>query len=113
MLPHQFIRIPIGRVRGRKNSFSLPAGTVKLSGLWLPLAWRNPEENSHQPTRRRERIMKRFKSPRQVQRFLSVHDQIDNVFTRHPNPDTAAKFHSVRSQAFLGWAEITAVAMAA
>jgi hypothetical protein len=35
MLPHQFIRIPIGRVRGRKNSFSLPAGTVKLSGLWL------------------------------------------------------------------------------
>ena len=35
-------------------------------------------ENSHQPTRRRERIMKRFKSPRQVQRFLSVHDQVAN-----------------------------------
>jgi putative transposase len=30
----------------------------------------NRAENSHQPTRRRERIMKRFKSPRQVQRFL-------------------------------------------
>jgi len=36
----------------------------------------NRAENSHQPTRRRERIMKRFKSPRQVQRFLSIHDQI-------------------------------------
>jgi putative transposase len=39
----------------------------------------NRAENSHQPTRRRERIMKRFKSPRQVQQFLSTHDQIANV----------------------------------
>src|SRR5918995_4568069 len=38
----------------------------------------NRAENSHQPTRRRERQMKRFKSPRQAQRFLSAHDQIDN-----------------------------------
>ena len=37
-------------------------------------------ENSHQPVRRRERIMKRFKSPRQVQRFLAAHDQIANLF---------------------------------
>jgi hypothetical protein len=44
----------------------------------------NRAENSHQPTRRRERIMKRFKSPRQVQRFLSTHDQIANVFSRRP-----------------------------
>ena len=34
----------------------------------------NRAENSHQLTRRRERIMKRFKSRRQAQRFLSVHD---------------------------------------
>jgi hypothetical protein len=34
----------------------------------------SPAENSHQPTRRREGIMKRFTSPRQAQRFLSVHD---------------------------------------
>ena len=32
----------------------------------------NRAENSHQPTRQRERIMKRYKSPRQVQRFLST-----------------------------------------
>jgi len=73
----------------------------------------NRAENSHQPTRRRERIMKRFKSPRQVQRFLSTHDQIANVFARRPNQDTAAKFHSARSQAFTTWAEVTGVAMAA
>src|SRR5215210_1807580 len=33
----------------------------------------NRAENSHQPTRRRERQMKRFKSARQAQRFLSAH----------------------------------------
>nr|QIG97714.1 IS6 family transposase [Bradyrhizobium sp. 6(2017)] len=37
-------------------------------------------ENSHRPTRRRERIMKRFKSSRQAQRVLAVHDQDANLF---------------------------------
>jgi putative transposase len=73
----------------------------------------NRAENSHQPTRRRERIIKRFKSPRQVQRFLSIHDQLANVFSRRPNQDTAAKFHSDRSQTFTARAEVTGVAMAA
>jgi putative transposase len=40
----------------------------------------NRAENSHQPTRRRERIMKHFKSARQAQRFLTVHDQVANLF---------------------------------
>jgi putative transposase len=33
----------------------------------------NRAENSHRPTRRRERQMQKFKSPRQAQRFLSAH----------------------------------------
>src|SRR6202045_3121170 len=33
----------------------------------------NRAENSHQPTRRRERKMQRFKSPGSAQRFLSIH----------------------------------------
>jgi hypothetical protein len=41
--------------------------------------------------------MKCFKSPRQVQWFLSIHDQVANVFTRRPNQDPAAKF-SFRAQ---------------
>jgi putative transposase len=57
--------------------------------------------------------MMRFKSPRQVQRFLSIHDQIANVFIRRPDQDTAARFHSARNQAFTNWAEVTGVAMAA
>ena len=49
----------------------------------------NRAENSHQPTRRRERIMTRFKSARQAQRFLSVHDEIANLF-HIPYPESVA-----------------------
>ena len=80
---------------------------------WQHKGLNNRAEDSHQPTRRRERIMKRFKSPRQLQRFLAIHDQIANVFIRRPNQDTAAKFHSARDQAFTVWAEVTGGAMAA
>src|SRR3954466_2298773 len=50
----------------------------------------NRAENSHQPTRRRERQMKRFKSARHAQRFLSAHDPINNLFLlpRHRMPAT-------------------------
>ena len=57
--------------------------------------------------------MKRFKSPRQVQRFLSTHDQIANVFSGRPNQETAAQFRTARNQAFTTWAEVSGVAMAA
>src|SRR6201989_2078072 len=73
----------------------------------------NRAENSHQPTRRRERIMKRFKSPRQAQRFLSSHDQVANVFPRRRDHDTAADLRSGRAQAFATWTDVTGVAMAA
>jgi DDE domain len=55
----------------------------------------NGAGNSHRPTRRRERIMRRFKSPRHVQRLLSIHDQITNAFTRRPDHDTATKSGSL------------------
>ena len=40
----------------------------------------NRAEVSHQPTRQRERQMRRFKSPGQAQRFLSVHGLVRNLF---------------------------------
>ena len=39
----------------------------------------NRAENSHQPTRRRERKMQRFKSPGSAQRFLSIHAVVQNT----------------------------------
>ena len=73
----------------------------------------NRAENSHQPTRRRERIMKRFKSPGQAQRFLSSHDQVANLFPRRRDRETAASLRSSRTRAFTTWADVTGVAMVA
>jgi putative transposase len=41
----------------------------------------NRAENSHQPIRRRERKLQRFKSPGSVQRFLAIHAATFNAFT--------------------------------
>src|SRR4051794_13953592 len=70
----------------------------------------NRAENSHQLTRRRERQMKRFKSAGQTQRFLSAHDQINNLFYLRRDHLTADQYRAARAQAFQTWAEVTGVA---
>ena len=60
----------------------------------------NRAENSHLPTRRRERILKRFKSPRQVQIFLSIHDQVANLFHFPRNKLSAIDHRTARARAF-------------
>ncbi len=69
----------------------------------------NRAENSHQPTRRRERQMKRFKSAGQAQRFLSAHDGINNLFLLGRSQLSAARYRAARSQGFQIWAEVTGV----
>ena len=56
--------------------------------------------------------MKRFKSAGQAQRFLSVHDQVANLF-RRPAHTNAEDHRRVRAQAFQVWAEVTGIASAA
>ena len=73
----------------------------------------NRAENSHQPTRRRERQMKNFKSAGQAQRFLSTHDPINNLFHLRRDHITAAEHRAARTRAFELWAEISGVAAAA
>ena len=71
----------------------------------------NRAENSHQPTRRRERQMKRFKSAGQAQRFLSAHDQINNLFhLRRDHVTAAAEHRAARTQTFRVCAEISSIA---
>ncbi len=70
----------------------------------------NRAENSHQPSRRRERQMKRFKSAGQAQRFLSAHDQINNLCQLHRDRLPAEQYRAARTHAFQTWAEISGVA---
>jgi len=68
----------------------------------------NRAENSHQPARRRERIMKCFKSARHAQRFLSAHGPISNLFFRAAK--TSAHNHRpYRAQTFKVWADVSGV----
>lgn len=73
----------------------------------------NRAENSHQPTRRRERQRKRFKDPAQVQRFLSIHDQIANLFHLRRDHRPVADYRKARAQAFQVWAEVAGAPLAA
>ena len=57
----------------------------------------NRAEVSHQPTRQRERQMRRFKSSAQAQRFLSVHGVIQNLFQIGRHLLRATHHRSVRS----------------
>src|SRR3954468_7030360 len=73
----------------------------------------NRAENSHQPTRRRERQMKRFKSARQAQGFRSAHGQINNLFLlpRHLMP--ATDYRAERTRAFQAWHNVCGIKQAA
>ena len=73
----------------------------------------NRAENSHQPTRRRERQMKRFKSARQAQRFLSAHDQVNNLFYLRRDHVSASEYRAARARAFETWAGVSGIAATA
>jgi transposase-like protein len=59
----------------------------------------NRAENSHQPVRRRERKMQRFKSARSAQRFFSMHAAVHNTFNlqRHLISRSTLRILSSRS----------------
>jgi putative transposase len=66
-------------------------------------------ENSHRPTRRRERQMQRFKSSDQAQDFLSAHSMIYGHFRPRRHLMTAAGYRRTRAKAFRVWRQETCV----
>jgi putative transposase len=73
----------------------------------------NRAENSHRPTRRRERQMQRFKAPRQAQRFLSAHAMIYGHFRPRRHRMTAVQYRRARAEAFRIWRQETCAQSAA
>src|SRR5262245_46888694 len=68
----------------------------------------NRAEASHQWTRQRERQMRRFKSARHAQRFLSLHDAVQNLFRVGRHLLTSSNHRLWRSRSFAVWREVTA-----
>jgi len=67
----------------------------------------NRAEVSHQPTRQRERQMRRFKSPVQTQRFLSVQGIVGNLFRVGRHLLRAANYRMFRARAFVSWQQVS------
>ena len=63
----------------------------------------NRAENSHQPMRVREKVMRRFKSPRQLQCFDAAHNPVANLFMHCRYPTNVSFKRACRSQAFAAW----------
>ena len=63
----------------------------------------NRAENSHQPVRRRERKMQRFKSPGSARRFLSVHAAVHNNFNIQRHLISRSTLRTFRAEAMRTW----------
>jgi transposase-like protein len=70
----------------------------------------NRAENSHQPVRRREREMQRFKSTASAQRFLSVHSSIYNLFNFQRHLISRNTLREFRGAAAAEWRDVVRAA---
>ena len=68
----------------------------------------NCAENSHQPFRRRERAMQRFRSMKTLQKFSSVHAQVHNQFNQERHLVTRQVYKQRRSAALAEWLALAA-----
>jgi putative transposase len=73
----------------------------------------NRAENSHQPTRQRERAMKRFTSPGHAQRFLSAFSGISPHFRPGRHRLDAEEYRREMAGRFTTWNQVTGTATAA
>ena len=70
----------------------------------------NRAEQSHQPTRARERAMRRFTSVGQAQRFLAAFDAISPHFRPRRHRLSAPEYQQVMAGRFAAWHEVTGTA---
>ena len=73
----------------------------------------NRAENSHQPTRQRERAMKKFTSPGGAQRFLSAFSGISPHFRPRRHRLTAIQYRHEMTSRFATWNEVVGLPAAA
>ena len=68
----------------------------------------NRAEQSHEATRVRERGMRRFKSVRQAQRFVTAHAAVSNHFNLGRHLVRAQHYRDLRVSAFAEWGKAVA-----
>jgi putative transposase len=73
----------------------------------------NRAENSHQPTRKRERVLQRFKSAGHAQRFLSAFGPIRQHFCPRRHRLRAEEYRRVRMERFQVWNDVISLQVTA
>ncbi|MEQ8827106.1 MAG: IS6 family transposase [Parvibaculum sp.] len=93
------------RLRSYRAALSeLGAGSRRDTARWL----NNRAENSHQPFRRRERSMQRFRSPGMLQKFVSTHTAIYSHFDLDRHLSRRPDFKQRRDSALADWRQLAA-----
>jgi putative transposase len=100
---------PSSIVTDRLRSYRAAMKVIGVSdrqecGRWL----NNRAENSHQPFRRREGAMARFRDIKTLQKFASVHASIHNHFNLDRNLTCRDTFKQNRSAVLAEWRELAA-----
>ena len=76
----------------------------QATGRWL----NNRAENSHQPFRRREQAMAKFRSAKSLQKFASIHSSVRNHFNLERHLYSRENFKLNRSTALAEWRQLAA-----
>ncbi len=101
---------PLRLITDKLRSYAAAHRTVMPSVLHSTRQYENNRaEASHQPTRQRERQMRRFTSAAHAQRFLSVHGVVLNLFRVGRHLLRAVHHRLLRTRAFGVWREVTCI----
>jgi len=103
--------VPDKLITDELRSYAAAAGHLGIAKRHERGRWRNNRaENSHQPTRRRERKKQGFKSVGSAQGFLSVHAAAQNTFNVQRHLTSARTHRAFRASAMHTWHEVVAAA---
>ena len=115
LLHERGIDICYETVRAWWNRFGpMFAGEIRKkrsASMRTHIQWRwlnNRAENSHQPFRRRERAMAKFRSAKSLQKFASIHASVHNHFNQQRSLYSRNNFKHNRSTALAEWRQLAA-----
>ena len=99
------VRIVTDRLRSYGAAMKVIGNVANQEcGRWL----NNRAENSHQPFRRRERVMAKFRGEKTLQKFADAHASIHNHFNHDRHLDRRDIFKQNRSAALAEWRQLAA-----
>ena len=91
------------------RSYGASLKEIGAEGKQVTTRWENNRaENSHQPFRRRERAMLRFRRMRSLQKFAAVHSSVCNHFNSDRSLSSRSTYKQERTAALAEWRQLCA-----